>query len=126
MFPAVKFHVVRLHVAEQVGGGPGGGADAVGMEARVKLARVFHIQLVDLGVKPVYFFLFVDIVWWLRAVIIQPGNLRGVHECGYGHSVRGVRVAFLGQVGDIPAEAVEALHDPVSGVTLHKIIISHD
>ena len=35
-------------------------------------------------------------------------------------------MVFLGQVRDIPAEAVEALHDPVSGVALHQVIIPHD
>ena len=126
VFPAMKFHVVRLHIAVQVGGGPGGGADAIGVEARVKLARIFAIQFMDLGVKPVNFLLFVYIIWGFWPVVVQPGELRGVHECGNGHGVGGVGMVFLGQVRDIPAEAVEALHDPVSGVALHQVIIPHD
>ena len=118
--------MVRLHVAVHVSGGPGGGADAVGVKAGVKLTQVFHIELVDLGIKPVNFLFLIHIVQRLWPVVVQPGQLRGIHERGNGHGVRGVRVVFLSQVRDIPAEALEALHDPVSGVTFYKVIIPHD
>ena len=55
MLPAVEFHVVRGHVAVHVGGGPGGGANAIGVKARIEFTGIFYVKFMNLGIQPVNF-----------------------------------------------------------------------
>ena len=73
VFPAVELHAVHVHVTVPVGGSSLGGAYTVSVESRIKGARVLKVEGVNLGVEPVYLLLLIDIVSWLRPIVIEPG-----------------------------------------------------